>query len=34
MLSAGALSRAGFFFRSRITMIRKSQNRARFGEAV
>jgi hypothetical protein len=34
MLSAGALSRAGFFFRSRITMIRKSQDRARFGEAV
>jgi hypothetical protein len=34
MLSASALSRAGFFFLSRITMIRKSQNRARFGEAV
>ena len=29
MLSAGALSRADLFFRSRITNIRKSQDRAR-----
>jgi hypothetical protein len=29
-----ALSRADFFFRSRITSIGYSQDRARFGEAV